>query len=354
MLLALLTGCASFRDEYAARAAEPTMKNLDAESGRRYTWCSRVEKTAGGPILVADLEDYLSWNGSQPSGDEDSVHVVRFYGPLVRRLPAKFQPQGAEEWHQSARVTTLAAARTYAQELTAAVTALEPAVVQRAQLPMDFDEHEARLEAAADKADDSYRAAVEDYRKAWRDHREQGVDFSEGEERVLHFDIQPDTDYDRGCDALKGSAARIGFGSNRHGVLWEFEGSGTADVALADDRASFLLLQTWVDEESAESAARAHVTGAPVEQSVAEVELLSGRAIAAWSALGSDAFAANGDAGASLRAAAEREPPVQSTALDERDVATVLRVRPGVYRVACGMHKAEGWSCHWARFTRLR
>jgi hypothetical protein len=313
---------------------------------RRYLW-SGDASGEGGPMLIADLEDYLSWGGAEERWDEGSVYRVHSYGPLTPRLPPRFLPRGPDEWHQNARVRTMTAAQAYLRDLIRAVGALEPAAALRDQLPMAPGELTAKAAAAFHAPGGSEAAARQEWLRAWRDHMEQGIDFTLGAERLFHVDLKPDTDYARGCDALNGDAVRISFGEGRQAVLWELEGGGTAHLALAEDQTGFLLLRTWITEEKDEAEARAFAEATADEKDLADLTLTSGVVTVVWSPSCPADHTQARDVGAWMRKAARKASPFPL-----RDgLGTIFRFPPGRYRVACGAHEAASWSCRWARFV---
>lgn len=320
-------------------------------SGRRYVWGGSASGE-GGPILIADLEDYLFWGGAEQRWDEGSVYLLHSYGPLVRRLPPRFQPQGPEEWHQNARIPTLTAAKARLRELIDAVMALEPTARLRDQIAMSPEELLSKSRAAFEAPVAADAPARQEWLRAWRDHLEQGIDFSVGGERIFHVDLKPDNYYARGCDALNGAAARISFGAASQGVLWDMEGGGVTDVALAEDRAGFLLLRTWVNEEKDQATARDFVEKTPPEEHTVEAAFGSGSVVVVWSPVQPTDHVEGQDPGPCLRAAARNASSVRLDQPGMSGVGTLFNVRPGDYRVFCGRHEAEEWMCRWARFVR--
>jgi hypothetical protein len=328
------------------------MEEPEARSDRRYFWRGHASGE-GGPILIADLEEYLSWGGAEARWKESAVYLVHSYGPLVRRLPARFQPQGPEEWHQNARIETLTAAQAYLQTLTGAVMDMEPSATLRDQLPMSPGEILAKSRAAFSAPNDPGTPARQDWLNSWRDHLEQGIDFSVAGERIFHVDLKPDTDYDRGCHAMTDAATTISFGEGCHGVLWDIEGGGTAELAVAEDHAGFLLLRTWVNDEQGQEEARKFAERSSEEKEMARAVIRSGKAVAVWSPVCPSDHVEGQDPGPWLRAAAEDESPVPLHQAGMQNIGILFPVQRGEYRVACGTHETEDWSCRWARFVRV-
>ena len=325
------------------------MDGSNARSNRHYDWRGHASGE-GGPILVADLEDYLSWSGADAQWKETSTYGVHSYGPLVRRLPARFLPQGPEEWHQNARIETLTAAQAYLRALTEAVLGLEPSATPRDQLPMSPDELFAKVRAFNSPGGPATR---EDWLNSWRDHLEQGIDFSVSGERVFHVDLKPDTDYARGCDALTAAAVRISFGPACHAVLWDMEGEGVADIAITTDQAGVLLLRTWVNDDRGQEEARRHAEKTDREEVLAEVQIRSGNVVVVWSPVQPSDHAEGREPGAWMRAAAAAQSPVPLSMPGMSNIGLLFRLERGAYQVACGTHETADWSSRWARFVRV-
>ena len=309
-----------------------------------YMWYGHAS-SEGGPVIVADVESYAAWGGAEEDWSEDAVYRVHWYGPLIARLPPRFQPSGAGQWHQYHCVKTVDAARAYVRELRAAAEQLEPALTMREQKRMSVAALLRKVRGAS--------AAMQDWLDSWRDHIEGGADFHAGGQRVLHVDAKPDTDYARACEALAGEAALVRFGEvdRCEAVVWDLEGPGIADVALSQE--GFLLMRSWVDAPEHEREARKHAVAGTEEASAGGITFASGRVVIAWAPVAPRDLVSDADVDlrAALRAAAELNPPVQLNQKGILGVGTAIRIAPGAYAVTTGAHKADGWSCRWARFT---
>jgi hypothetical protein len=216
----------------------------------RYIWYGHAS-SEGGPVLIADLREYPAWGGAEERWTDDAAYRVHFYGPLVAKLPSRLQPSGEGQWHHDAVVQGAHAARDYADALCAAAETLEPTLVARRQERMDPATLMSKAGAALGAAADS--PAMQAWLSSWRDHMEAGTDYYAGDERVLHIDAKPDTDYARACEALEGDSAIVRYGPSgaSRGVVWELEGPGIARVAIGRD--GFLLMRSWLDEDGSSS-----------------------------------------------------------------------------------------------------
>ena len=177
-------------------AAAADSESADGQK-RGYVWYGSAS-SEGGPILVADVGSYAAWRGGDDRWDENAVYRVHYYGSLVGDLEPDLRP--AEGFHQERLVSGVVAARSFVERLRDAARALVPDVAAREQPAMTAEE-------MGEKA----RGDVSAWLPAWRDHLEQGTDFSRDGEVVLHVEVNPDTDYARACDT-EDDAAIFSFG----------------------------------------------------------------------------------------------------------------------------------------------
>jgi transposase-like protein len=298
----------------------------------------------GGPILVADLDAFARWRGASEDWGDDATYRVHWYGPLVGRLPPELR-RAEGEWHQEAVMSGAKAASDFTDCLRAAALGLEAKLTERAQQPMSLEQMLAKARAATE--------TPATWLTAWRDHVEQGFDLSLGEEVMLHIDARPDTEYARACAALQGDAAMLGASS----LAWELEGAGIADVARAND-GGFLLMRSWLDEAGErEREARDHAAAPPAEEEeeVGTLTFPTGRVAVVWAPIEATAVvrkAAHENLAEVLRQACDLAPPVQLNQTGMLNVGSLLNIPPGEYRVTCGSHEEDEWSCRWIRFFR--
>src|SRR4026209_1410740 len=131
---------------------------------RRYLWSGHAS-SEGGPVIVADVDGYVAWRGAHEDWSDDATYRVHYYGPLIAKLAAQFQPSGSEEWHQYKVVTTSAAAHAFIKELRAEAEGLAPNLTIREQKQMEI----AELLAKA-RAEGGGGGSIKDWLAAWRDH----------------------------------------------------------------------------------------------------------------------------------------------------------------------------------------
>ncbi|MFI1168620.1 hypothetical protein ACH4UM_34910 [Streptomyces sp. NPDC020801] len=197
------------------------------------------------------------------------------------------------------------------------------------------------------------------------------------------YELDPACDYARAWSAVHPcddddelEAAFVRFGDRREhgGLIWEMDGEGSAEIALAGDD-GFLLMRSWVPRDRTNAPhRRAAGASAAEEEEVGVLELRSGQVVVVWAAVGANeigSFVTPQENDSSLSALTRLNPPVQLN-LDHRlGVGTVLWVKPGTYRVTCGWHEGtrgrympeeewygspqpsadDDWSCRWVRFT---
>jgi hypothetical protein len=316
------------------------------------------------------VDAYGQWRGARETWSNDGSYRVHYYGPLVEQLPANLQPSGAEEWHQSALCSGIEAARAYVRELREAAQRIEPNLTTREQSAMPADELVSKARAAA-----ASEAGMTEWLKSWRDHMEQGIDLELGEERLLHIDAAPDTDYARACEALTGDVAFLKLG-DAPGLVWELEGPGTANIGRAED--GLLLLRSWAgggddedtadedrdaeasagdDEQDEEQAAREYAEKAEDgEVDAGTIRFSSGCIVIVWSPVAAadtvgEAATAEGVTQA-LRAASKKSPVAQLRA-GGGPVGSVVQLSPGEYRVRHGTHEAAKYQCRWLRILAM-
>ncbi|HEY3495673.1 MAG TPA: hypothetical protein VGK73_13340 [Polyangiaceae bacterium] len=375
---------------------------------RNYVWSGRAS-SEGGPILVADADAYGHWSGAKATWSNDGPYRVHYYGPLVERLPAKLQPSGADEWHQYAVCSGIEAARAYVAELRAEAQRLEPKLAAREQSAMSTDEIAAKARAAS-----TSESAMNDWLTSWRDHMEQGVDLLLGDERLLHVDASPETDYAKACEALTGDVAFVKVGQ-ASGVVWETAGPGTADIGREKD--GFVLLIAGEgsgdeededegddddgdeddgdeddgdeddgdedegdddegdddegdddegdddddDDEESERigrAAREHVANVSPddEEDAGTIRFSAGCLAVVWAPVTPEDIVGQGstadDVTRALRAASKKSPPAQLRAHGS-PVGSVVLLPPGEYRVRSGEYEGGAYSCRWLRISAI-
>ncbi|MET8830125.1 hypothetical protein ABZX40_32500 [Streptomyces sp. NPDC004610] len=208
------------------------------------------------------------------------------------------------------------------------------------------------------------------------------------------YDLDPACDYARAWSAVHPDdddleAAFVAFGDNgaHRGLVWEMDGEGTAEIARTavrrrsgpgDGDDGFLIARSWIPRGSTPAPRRRAAGASPAEErETGELRLRGGRVVVAWAGLNADETGAYADArerAESIAALARLNPPVALNTDDQVGLGTILRVRPGTYRVTYGWHegtrgrympseesqgpvrrqyKDDDWSCRWVRFTQV-
>ena len=303
-----------------------------------HSWAGTIG-CEGGPVKVVDLPWFGQWTGAFQFADlrkvdeekakrfADRMTTLHYWGQFTDRLPAPFAADGG---HQFVHYASEGEARKKRDELRDAVKAKFPNA--------EVTEDEEQLHVLLPDTDEELWAELapkSEYDAAWQAHPD--------EECWTHA-----------------------FGKDARALFWDIEGAGCADVGVSADGGEIVLVRSWLSgeddtEAEEEAAVRAHVSRPRKgEKPGGEVELPTGKAVLVWSPIapfqlegvsGLDALLALGDEG----------PSRLDTELIE-GVGTVVRVKPGRYRVTLSSTDEEGeaageeaterpWSCRWCRLT---
>ncbi len=329
--------------------ASPRTRRTEPKPAGRLRWVTKVS-CEGGPLLAADLGDFLRWRGES---EDAQSRIVKYYGKLVERLPPWLTPRGTSSWHQFLEVPTTADADRFVGQLRGAIAKLEPNFVERVQKALS----ESEILAKAREAMDTKGAGMKAWLAAWRQTVEQGTDFLVGAERVLHVHVDPASDYDRASEPLaepsSGGACLASWSEGARGLLWDLESEGVAEVAIDRAAREVVLLRAWADS-AAEIAALRRKAGTPDPQNagVGEISIPSGILVIAWAPMWLGSLEGiNGEPAAWLRAAASKTKPVLLQAEGFDDIGTVLSVAPGRYAIERGAHDAGTYSGRWCRLV---
>ncbi|AKU98305.1 hypothetical protein AKJ09_04969 [Labilithrix luteola] len=283
-----------------------------------FDWNVKVGCT-GGPIMLADLQDFPQWTGAIPfrvlreRSDADAARftgrqtVLHFWGNLGG-AGERFVECDSEE------------------EARAKLDGLR--VMAKKNCPDVVITEEKGLTHFRDPA-------------------------SGGE---LRAELEPQSEYDASWQRNYDADAWIhAFGDGARALFW-FVGDDLVHIGQSKARSELILLKHTVasSETAAEdnAAARAYVEAASPGEPVAELTLSTSRLVAIWAPIAPeelDGF----DAGA---AAAATESTKLGVALD-KGIGAVLRVEPGRYVVSLGkVEPSKGeqrpWSARWCRLTR--
>ncbi len=295
-------------------------------------WIATVIGEYGGPMIVCSEADYLRWSGSFPLPLEQR-RVLHYWGQFTAKLPAPYAQDGGHVFRE--HPTREALARDFEALLAAIREKWPKATIER---------------------DDEVGSA--------------SVAISLG--RRMTIQQAPMSAYDRACDALEEvgvqSFATQG-GLEASAVFWEKEGGGLVDIAITADRRELVLLRTWVNDEADEQTARTFVAQTAPDSEELRLDLTR-RVVVAYSPhtwltmLPKAAFerasaAPDRAAGRTILEESFRalvgdvsSEPKLLDGPEDRDVACVLELEPGTYRVSAGSHEEDEWSAIWCRLRR--
>ena len=299
---------------------------------------------------MCDVSDFLRWKGE--SEDAES-RVVKYYGKLVEKLPPWLTPRGAASWHQFIEVPTVVDADRFVGQLRAAISALEPNVVERVQKALS----ESEILAKAREAMETKGAGMKAWLAAWRQTVEQGVDYLVGAERVLHVHVDPASDYDRACEPLaepaSGGACLASWSDGARGLLWDLESEGTAEIGIDRGSREIVLFRAWADGAKEINALRRRAaTPNPANIGVGEIAIPSGVLVVSWAPMWLGTLdGIETEPGSWLRAAAKKKTPPLLQAEGFEDVGTVLTIAPGRYTIERGSHAASKTAARWCRLV---
>lgn len=302
--------------------------------------------------MVVDLPDFAQWTGATPFAElrkldaarakrfADRTTTLHYWGQFTDQLPPPFQAEGG---HQYLRFETEAEARKKLAELRKAVEAKFPNV----EVEVDDEQTQFTL------PDDGGGMVAE---------------------------LSPKSEYDASWQANEEADCwthSFGTDGKATALFWEMEGDGSADVAVADDGATLVLVRSWLsgedETENAETeAVRALVTsGESVERPGGEIVIASGKAAIVWSPIA--AFQLDGVESPEALLALGDKGPASLDIEEMSGVGLVLKLKPGRYTVTFGSTDPESddegedeedededgeededdreWSCRWCRLT---
>lgn len=287
-----------------------------------------VVNCEGGPIVVADIDAWWHWLGSEPFSQLRMQQGLP--ADVLTRLP---QQRVLHYWGQ------------FTSELP------EPFAWTEGHR---FLEYATEVEAFAQLS--ALRAAITQHFRGTVNTDADGFGFVRDDGRRFTAELAPTSAYDEAWQAATGAAWEHPLGPLGAGLFWEMEGGGTADVAMSGDGRELVLVRSWLSGDEATADAEcaevlALIAARPEEESPdAHLSVASGIVIAAWSPMAPFDLANVKDS-AALKAsiAAQRVVSLGSDALC--GIALGFTLTPGRYRASVGRHDSERWSCHWCRLT---
>lgn len=258
----------------------------------------------GGPVLVANLDDFLQWHGSDAIDPALATELL-YYSPFTGELPQNWQPNGPTG-HQYLASADPAKSR---DELIAFMLAHWPGTV------------------------------VDRSHSQWHVTRPDG--------RVLRVALSPDSEYDRATRHL-GNESVHAYGDGASAYLWSAI-PGRVRVRAARDTLLLSQVEFADDQEEAERAhQRAAALGAAAEPGSLAYRVSHGPVVVAWSPnsvrdLREPIAAA--DAG--------RDRPGKLLDLAFAQSGALIWLEPGIYTSTMGYHEQDNYGIAWCRLRRL-
>ena len=258
----------------------------------------------GGPVLVANADDFRAWTGSDPYPDDARIELL-FYSPFTGELLEKFQAHGVEG-HLRFPSDNPAELR----------DALMESVIER--FPG----------VNIDKGADTWVATRPDGKK-------------------LHASLEPSSEYALALRGL-GHDGVYNRGEDSNLYLWSVE-PGIVRLSVREANSELLLSQiTYLNEGIEESVpynfCKEHV---PTDTSGAKYLITRGPTVVAWSP---NSFA-DVETGVNLDAVAPSQPGVVLNLATNASGASVW-LRPGSYYAQTGYHETADWGVGWCLLIR--
>jgi hypothetical protein len=260
----------------------------------------------GGPVLVANLDDFLQWRGVEPFHSSRATDL-HYWSPFTSELPEKWHPNGPTG-HQFLGSANPSEAR---EKLMSILLNLWPGTT--------VDRTEA----------------------TWRATRPDG--------RILNATLSPDSEYDSATRNL-GADGIHQFGEGAVGYLWS-AAPGMVRINVDEKRDCLLLFQVeFADDEHDVQKAYDYALRAPwFEVSpTMQYRVTSGAVVVAWAPNSAHDLArpiGHADTGASLSGILLDMATGGSGAL--------LWLEPGLYESALQYHEEGSWAVSCCRLQRV-
>jgi hypothetical protein len=268
-------------------------------------WQGEIE-CEGGPVLVANLDDFLQWHGSDAI-DPALATQLHYYSPFTGELPESWQPNGPAG-HQYLASANPAKSR---EALMALVLARWPGT--------DIDRS----------------------RSQWHATRPDG--------RVLRAALWPNSEYDRAIRHF-GDEGIHSFGNKASAYLWDAL-SVPVRIYLGAARDTLLLssVEFADDEEEAERAyARVLALDTPLETGSLRYHVGDGPVVVAWSPNSVHDLQrpiGTGDTG--------RDRPGMLLDMAREESGALVWLEPGSYASSRGYHEEDNYGVAWCLLQRL-
>jgi hypothetical protein len=265
-------------------------------------WSSEIG-CEGGPILVANNNDFRHWFGAEPF-PEEARRELHLWSAFTAELPKEFRPQGSVG-HQYIESHAPSALR---ERLIEGILSQWPS-------------------AKVDRTVGTWVVALADGRK-------------------LHAALEPASEYDRAIRHLEQEAV-YSYPPNAKCYLWSVE-PGLVDVSVGADLDQLRLTQvSFADSSSDVAQAYAHASQAEAEPSGLSYDITSGPVVVAWAP---NSFRDLHPS--SLLSMASRDADARVLDFAIGGSGASLWLEPGPYLAHTGCHESDTWGVSWCSLER--
>jgi hypothetical protein len=259
----------------------------------------------GGPVIVANLDDFLQWRGSEPFNPLSATEL-HYWSPFTAELPQEWQPNGPSG-HQYLSCSTPVQTR---ESLMTLLTERWPGT----------------------KVDRS--------NGTWRATRPDG--------RVLNAALSPDSEYDRAIRDLGADGVHV-YSRGASGYLWSAS-PGMVRIDIDETRRYLLLSQVeYADDETDAQVAYTHAVSASYDhvQPSQQYQITEGPIVVAWAANSAGDWSTS-------RSSRETTSALPGKLLDlsTDGSGALLWLEPGVYQSTLQYHDEGSWAVSWCRLQR--
>lgn len=260
----------------------------------------------GGPVIVANLNDFLQWRGSEPF-DPSSATELHYWSPFTAELPQQWQPKGPSG-HQYLPCANPVQAR---ESLISLLVERWPGT----------------------EVNRSY--------STWCAVRPDG--------RALNAALSPDSEYDRAIRDLGADGVHI-YSRGASGYLWSAS-PGMVRIDIDETRRYLLLSQVeHSDDETDAQVAYSHALGAPYDhlQPSQRYQITEGPIVVSWAPNSAHDWS-------TPRKLMETtcELPGRLLDLSTGSSGALLWLEPGAYQSTLQYHEEGSWAVSWCRLQRL-
>jgi hypothetical protein len=260
----------------------------------------------GGPVIVANLEDFLQWRGSEPFSPSSATEL-HYWSSFTAELPQQWQPNGPSG-HQYLLCANPIRAR---ESLISLLIERWPGT------------------------------KVDRGNSTWQAVRPDG--------RVLNVALSPDSEYDRAVRDLGTDGVHI-YSRGASGYLWS-AGPGMVRIDIDETRRCLLLSQVeYAADEADAQVAYAHALSAPYDhvQPSQQYKITEGPIVVAWAPNSARDWSTS-------RSSIETTCALPGKLLDlsTDGSGALLLLEPGVYQSTLHYHEEGSWAVSWCQLQRL-